>query len=1269
MLSTKNLARYDCWEDKPPEEWLQICLEDPDRIFDGVSSLFENGKYVPKQVKVKGYDANKQRYLVMFTHSEQEKYVSRLSLIFFNEDKNVFDYRKSLCEKRRTDVDEFTLYTRYIDEIPNTIVNPINPEWIKKIQNYLKFQHPNLANKYNNLFRKTETAMSKQLMIVHQDFLRQMKKCRILIEMQEEENKSKFIARSLKIRPYYQQVKTPVNCIVLKDRQVNEFRKIINWLDKKSLLEDKVLTEVLVAYLKECENLKKVKILVSEIDETKLPIRNSEFIAFRDKYNDKSESKVIAKCNSTLRYIIMDRLTGIEIELRKEKKKVKKYELHMVNAKLFENSTVKKVLQYFNLILRNKIKELCENSIDSFINFISKYSQCNYTKEHYLQKNMPLFVTSLKSSGEDKDGKKKKDKPDEKSKNVIYFEPSLNDFEHSLEQTLDHIKVVINKIQDMVSLIMNSIDLKVGKIFDLTDEFPRLNFAKKRLKEIITEAKMNARKVRDSYGLFEEILSIQVEAWLVKNFFDKKEIKTAKFPDIELCRQKLSLYYNQSKILDSMHKEVNQIMFRIQTDELRTTISEKLKQLSFGIVDRIKLFCEFRIQTLNREAEEKIKNLDVVPTNEEEYNDLRILLDGTEGFIAIIKNDLQEVARFIELMEEFYFNCEQGNKSINQQLRTAYSFPSKVHDKAKAGLDILNAKKGELGNELSKLKEKLRIEAKDLDIKFENIKKVETFANYETFYKSIQSFNNQLNEAIEAKTHIRRMVVILTPEKESSEDEYPENMKIEAIKNDNINYRKIWEEANDIFETYKEYIKKSIGEQQCTQNNTGETFMYVSRLAEARELNESIAKMASYENTMKSLTAEFREKIKYYDSYSWMVMTFKSNVLKEEDWKEIKHELNKDLPEGSPTIEIGLNTLLCDLVKMNIVEKRAELEAIKSKANRRAGYYSELKTLTTEYNKIVVTVFLTKQGKTTIKGIDDIQIQLDDQTNKLQSILSNPVTQSDAKLKLDAKNYIDKLKSVQLILEEVVKFQLAYLYLEPIFSGGEVNKALINEKKDFDKVNQFWKTFLENLDSVTNNLGEFIEKDISLYKLLIENNKLLASITKSLNDYLNIKRKAFPRFYFVSDEDLMKILAQTKDPTLVQPHLSKCFEGINTVIFDETNSIIGSMKSAEEEVVQLIKPINVNEEICKGYVEIWLTQLEECMQKTMEKNCEESLKDFTKKPRIEWIQAGWPGQIVQVVDQIVWTNDVENSYDSIAKGNTKALDRQLQNMIGDVRFY
>jgi len=43
------------------------------------------------------------------------------------------------------------------------------------------------------------------------------------------------------------------------------------------------------------------------------------------------------------------------------------------------------------------------------------------------------------------------------------------------------------------------------------------------------------------------------------------------------------------------------------------------------------------------------------------------------------------------------------------------------------------------------------------------------------------------------------------------------------------------------------------------------------------------------------------------------------------------------------------------------------------------------------------------------------------------------------------------------------------------------------------------------------------------------------------------KRRAFPRFYFVSTTDLLDILSNGNNPTKVMVHMPKIFQAINTL--------------------------------------------------------------------------------------------------------------------------
>jgi dynein heavy chain len=261
-----------------------------------------------------------------------------------------------------------------------------------------------------------------------------------------------------------------------------------------------------------------------------------------------------------------------------------------------------------------------------------------------------------------------------------------------------------------------------------------------------------------------------------------------------------------------------------------------------------------------------------------------------------------------------------------------------------------------------------------------------------------------------------------------------------------------------------------------------------------------------------------------------------------------------------------------------------------------------------------------------IKTVEETQQTLDEFLNVVQMLKASPHIKGILK---KANEMEAKFITIQDCLENWMKCQRGWLYLEPIFSSEDIIKKLPQEHGKFQEIDSFFRATMEQ---ATKETKPFDSPDLDLEKLNGDfdgHNKTLEVIQKALTDYLETKRRAFARFYFLSDEELLEILSDTKEPTKVQPHMSKCFEAIQEVVFSPNHEVT-AMISAEKERVDFVKVVDVNEGDKKGNVEKWLLEVESVMQKTLFHICKQSIKDTGVK-RTEWVKR-WPGQIILAVN-------------------------------------
>uniref|UniRef100_A0A8P4KSK9 AAA+ ATPase domain-containing protein n=1 Tax=Dicentrarchus labrax TaxID=13489 RepID=A0A8P4KSK9_DICLA len=153
--------------------------------------------------------------------------------------------------------------------------------------------------------------------------------------------------------------------------------------------------------------------------------------------------------------------------------------------------------------------------------------------------------------------------------------------------------------------------------------------------------------------------------------------------------------------------------------------------------------------------------------------------------------------------------------------------------------------------------------------------------------------------------------------------------------------------------------------------------------------------------------------------------------------------------------------------------------------------------------------------------------------------------------------------------------QRNWLYLESIFLAPDIKRQLPAESKMFLKVDKSWKEIMAMVNKRPNALKAATQPD--LLETFQHNNTLLDEIQKCLEAYLESKRVIFPRFYFLSNDELLKILAQTRNPQAVQPHLRKCFDAITRLEFallpKHSSGLTGMVLDAGEQEVVYSKDI------------------------------------------------------------------------------------------------
>lgn len=254
----------------------------------------------------------------------------------------------------------------------------------------------------------------------------------------------------------------------------------------------------------------------------------------------------------------------------------------------------------------------------------------------------------------------------------------------------------------------------------------------------------------------------------------------------------------------------------------------------------------------------------------------------------------------------------------------------------------------------------------------------------------------------------------------------------------------------------------------------------------------------------------------------------------------------------------------------------------------------------------------------------------------------------------EVQGWIVKLSTVSEIVEQWLMVQSMWMYMEAVFSGGDIVKQLPQEAKRFQNIDKNYMKIvtsaLETLNVVTTCCGNELMK--SMLPHLLEQLELCQ---KSLSAYLETKRAEFPRFYFVSDPTLLEILSLGSDPPSVVPHFqSGLFDSLTNVTFDRVDKTkMTEMFSQQQEKVEFEKAIEA-----KGNIEVWLQRLVDGMQDTIKQVIRRAVRNVAEMTLDEFIFSH-PAQVALLGIQFQWTADTQAAL-SNAKTDKTIMSKNMK---------
>eukprot|EP00040_Diaphanoeca_grandis_P037866 m.251032 g.251032 ORF g.251032 m.251032 type:complete len:4203 (+) comp33890_c0_seq2:91-12699(+) len=730
------------------------------------------------------------------------------------------------------------------------------------------------------------------------------------------------------------------------------------------------------------------------------------------------------------------------------------------------------------------------------------------------------------------------------------------------------------------------------------------------------------------YTKYDDLVQLNVKDYLETFMSEEREAT-------DIRKECLKHIQSSQEIDAELPLYVDVGIFHLSLATARDYLLNKKKEL-------IKSLLDFLSKSLRKSADSVIKEYTAIaqqlyasPNGVEELDEKRAFM--RQEMPAKLKDLASKGSKALsdwDLLEEFSTNLTDEDSEVYW---STYGWPKKVNDLVEKTKDTM-VSEGDL------FKANLVNDMKEFDNKINSLQKaVGGFFNFtdigqtESTAVNARKIAKALKEALDnATTYNVRQRLFGMPVTEY-------DMLSKTIK-DFEPFKSMWITADDWIKSHKIWMEDSFLnlDPDNLEKQISDASKQALRCTKAFKEVPGCLKVAE---TLKGWINEFQP-------YVPLIQGLRNPGMRDRHWTQLSEEIGI-------SFELDDEFNFTKVLKLKLQDHIESIVKVGEFAGKEYGIETALDEMEGAWKSIDLEV---REYKTTgtyiVGGVDEATQLLDDHIVMTQALSFSPYKQHfESRITI----WEHKLRTTQDVIEEWLKVQQAWLYLEPIFSSDDIAKQLPTENKRYQTMDKIWRSSMKaafaNPKAISFCPNERLLEDFR------KCNMLLDQVQKGLSTYLESKRGGFPRFYFLSDEELLSILSQTKDPMAVQPHMRKCFDNIAKLKFEDDLKMTQFISGDGEAVA-------FNTDLYpKGNVETWLSEVERVMRTSLREIFINAYGAYANSDRVDWVTVqGWPGQIVIAGCQMAWTVETAAAIESHQmKAHVEKSKNQLNALVVAIR--